>query len=111
MGVQMNDRLISSIEQVIRITLKLGDDVVLHEDSDLVSEIGLDSIEAFEAVATLHDLMGVRIPDDIDAKVFTKIGSIAGYVSRTYDVTVVDAFIAMDVRARLAEMVADSELS
>ncbi len=105
------DQLSARVEKVIRTALQLGSDVVLRPDSDLVNEIGLDSIEAFEAVATLHDLMGVRIPDDIDPKSFATVEKIASYVLASYDAATVRAFLEMDVERRLAELSASSDLS
>jgi acyl carrier protein len=107
----MIEQVTAHVEKVIRTTLKLGDDVTLQPNSDLVNEIGLDSIEAFEAVATLHELMGVRIPDDIDPKAFATIAKISAYLVKTYDADTVKAFVEMDVAARLAEMNDTSELS
>ena len=46
--------------------LKLGPDVSLTPEGDLIQQIGMDSIEAFDAVATLHELLEAAIPDDFD---------------------------------------------
>lgn len=107
----MIEQMVDHVEKVIRIVLQLGDDVTLQPDSDLVNEIGLDSIEAFEAVATLHELMGVRIPDDLDPKALATISKISQYLINTYDAAAVQAFVEMDVAAKLAEMDVGSELT
>lgn len=107
----MFDELAIHVEKVIRATLQLDDDVVLSPQSDLVNEIGLDSIEAFEAVATLHELMGVRIPDDIDPKAFTTIEKISQYLLDTYDSSTLKNFLDMDVTGRLAELSASDGLA
>lgn len=107
----MIEQMINHVEKVIRITLQLDDDVVLQPDSDLVNEIGLDSIEAFEAVATLHELMGVRIPDDLDPKALATIAKISQYLVGTYDADTIQTFAQMDIAAKLAEMDTSSELS
>jgi acyl carrier protein len=99
------------VEEIIRTTLKLGDDVALRPESDLVNEIGLDSIEAFESIATLHEMLGVRIPDDIDPKDLGSIAGIAAYVVRKYDANVVNTFMSIDVGAHLASMYDDGEFA
>lgn len=99
------------VEQIIRATLKLGNDVTLNADSDLVNEVGLDSIEAFEAMATLHDLLGVSIPDNLDPKLLASIQRIADYIVSTYTPVQVEAFLTMDFRERLASLNEDEALS
>lgn len=99
------------VEEIIRATLKLGDDVALRPESDLVNEIGLDSIEAFESVATLHEMLGVRIPEDLDPKAMGTIHGIAAYMIAKYDASKVAAFMELDVAAQLASMQDDGALS
>lgn len=104
------DIISSRVESIIRYTLGLGDDVALSPDSDLVSEVGLDSIEAFEAVATLHDLLGVRVADDLDPKSISTIRNIALYISDSCSPEVIERFLALDIKARLASMRSTDEL-
>jgi acyl carrier protein len=99
------------VEEIIRATLKLGSDVELNPDSDLVKEIGLDSIEAFESVALLHEMLGVRIPEDLDPKAMGTISNLSAYIVSKYDAAKVDAFLAIDVAARLASMHEGGELA
>lgn len=98
------------VEEVIRLTLNLKDDVTLQGDSDLVNEIGLDSIEAFEAVATLHELLGVRIPDRLDPKSLSTVDNIAAYIVANYEPAKVEAFLVMDIGAHLASLQDDGSL-
>lgn len=104
------EQVSARIGEVIRATLKLGDDVSLQAESDLVNEIGIDSIEAFESVAALHEMLGVRIPEDLDPKAMRSIRSIAGYIIEKYDAAKVQAFMTMDVAAELARLQDDGEL-
>lgn len=99
------------VEEIIRATLELGDDVVISPDANLVSEIGLDSIEAFESVAALHEILGARIPDDLDPKVLGTIREIAAYMFNKYDAEKIDAFMEIDIAARIASMRNDDELA
>lgn len=105
------EQISGRIEEVIRQTLQLGDDVVLKPESDLVTEIGLDSIEAFEAVATLHELLGARIPEDLDPKSIASIKSIADYILARSTAEQVGMFMSMDIAARLAELQDDGALT
>lgn len=104
------DAISTRVESIIRSTLGLGNDVFLTPDSDLVSEVGLDSIEAFEAVATLHDLLGVRVADDLDPKSIGSIRNIALYIADTCSPEVIENFMKLDLDARLAKMRDTDEL-
>ncbi len=105
------EELTAHVAKVIRSTLKLGDDVVLAPKSDLVNEIGIDSIEAFEAVATLHELIGVRIPDDIEPKSFASIQAITDYLVDTYEEGKIEAFTRMDIESRLEALNASGDVA
>lgn len=99
------------VEEIIRATLKLGSDVELDPDSDLVKEIGLDSIEASVSVARLHEMLGVRTPEDLDPKAMGTISNLSAYIVAKYDAAKVDAFMAINVAARLASMHEGGELA
>lgn len=77
--------------------LKLDDDIDLKLDADLIQQIGLDSIEAFDAVATMHELLDVAIPDDFSPKVVNSIRSLCGYVQTRFGQTAVERFLALDL--------------
>lgn len=77
--------------------LKLGEDIDLKVDIDLVQQIGLDSIEAFDAVATMHELIGVAIPDDFNPRVVSTIRGLSRYVLDHYEKTAIDRFLALDL--------------
>lgn len=97
-----HDHIAAQVERVIRATLRLKDDVVLRRDANLVDEVGMDSIEAFESVATLHDLLGARIPDRLDPKSLSTVDSIATYIAQSHDAERVQAFLTLNVEERLA---------
>ncbi|WP_440964837.1 acyl carrier protein [Massilia sp. GER05] len=105
------EKVVVRVEKIIRISLKLGDDVTLRPESDLVSEVGLDSIEAFEALATLHEMLGVRIPDDINPGDFGSIGGIAEYILRKFDADTIDKFMNVDIDAYMSSMYDDGEFA
>lgn len=97
-------QVMERVEEVIRATLQLGDDVILSPNSDLVNEIGLDSIEAFESVAALHELLGVRISEDFDPRAMSTIFSIATYILATFDDAKVGHFLSVNVADHFASM-------
>ncbi len=99
------------VGEIIRATLKLGDDIVLRPESDLVNEIGLDSIEAFELVAALHEMLGARIPEDINPRDMGSIAAISAYIVNQFNATIVDTFMTMDLDAHLASMYDDGEFA
>lgn len=100
----VSDDVVGRIEVIIRSVLALGSDVVLKPESDLVSVVGLDSIEAFESVATLHEILGVRIPEDIDPKAITSLRGMADYLVGRYDDSVIERFMTMDIENKLASL-------
>jgi acyl carrier protein len=57
--------------------MKLGNDVHIDPTAELTEQIGLDSIEAFDAIATLHELLDLPIPDDLNPKVVNSIRSLS----------------------------------
>ncbi len=77
--------------------LKLGPDVSLTPEGDLIQQIGMDSIEAFDAVATLHELLEAAIPDDFDPRVVSTVRGLATYVSSSFGTDMVKRFLAMDL--------------
>lgn len=77
--------------------LKLEEDIDLKVDVDLVQQIGLDSIEAFDAVATMHELIGVAIPDDFNPRVISTIRGLSQYVLDHYEKAAIDHFLALDL--------------
>ena len=77
--------------------LKLDEDIDLSVDSDLIQQIGLDSIEAFDAVATLHELLDLAIPDDFNPRVVNSIRSLCRYVDDQFGTAAVERFLALDL--------------
>lgn len=112
----MNDAVaadVSAVEEKIRgllvRLLKLGDDVELPAEANLTDQIGLDSIEAFDAVATLHELMDVSIPDDFNPASVNSIRALGAYVTDRFGADAVARFLAIDLEA-VAGMRADEEI-
>lgn len=95
-------------ELIVRL-LKLGDDVQLDPDSELIDQVGLDSIEAFDAVATLHELLGVSIPDDFDPRTVSTIRSLSRYVIGRFGSEAAERFLEVDLD-ELESMRGDEEL-
>lgn len=103
------DEVVQRIEMIIRNVLALGDDVQLEPDAELITAVGIDSIEAFESVATLHEILGVRIPDDLDPKSISSIRGMANYLQSRYSGETLDRFMTMDIAAKLSELKAAND--
>jgi acyl carrier protein len=87
----------AKLRDFIRAVLKLGDDVEIEPDVSLIEQIGLDSIEAFDAVATLHELLGVSIPDDFDPKATATLRSLGQYLIDRFGTGVAQRLLELDV--------------
>ena len=94
------DALEKKLTAFIIQVLKLADDVKIDPEKNLVEQIGLDSIEALDAVATLHELIGVSIPDHFNLKSVESLRSLANYVLTQFGAEAAHRFLALD----LAEM-------
>lgn len=81
---------------IIRV-LKLADDVKIDPEKDLVEQIGLDSIEALDAVATLHELMGVSIPDHFKLKSVESLRSLTNYILTQFGAEAAQRFLALNL--------------
>ncbi|HEY1256652.1 MAG TPA: phosphopantetheine-binding protein [Terracidiphilus sp.] len=79
--------------------MKLGDDVQLDVDADLVNQIGIDSIEAFDAVASFHELLDLPIPDDFNPRMANSIRNLAAYLINTHGEEAAERFLALDLDA------------
>jgi acyl carrier protein len=104
MGANNTQDISARIEAIIRNTLELGDDVKLTPESDLLTEVGIDSLEAFESVATLHELLGVKVPDDLAPKSIGTIKGMTDYIVARYSPEVIQHFLTLDIDARLKAM-------
>jgi acyl carrier protein len=85
--------------EFLKVTLKLGDDVEIDPRASLIDQIGLDSIEAFDAVATIHEIMGVTIPDDFSPKLISTLRELGDFIATRYEAAVVARFMACDFQA------------
>jgi len=93
----IGDAFENKLKDFIVEILKLGDDVQLDPVVDLVEQIGLDSIEAFDAVATLHELLGVSIPDNFDPKSVTSLRTLTEYVLNQFGAKTAERFLSVDL--------------
>ncbi len=56
------------------------DEGEVHPDSSLIDDLGMDSLDAVEAVFEFEEQYGMEIPDD-DIRKFTKVKDIVEYIS------------------------------
>lgn len=97
LNLELRTAFEDKLSAFIRRGLKLGDDVVIAADVDLGAQIGLDSIEAFDAVATLHELMQVSIPDDFNPRAVSTLRRLSEYVLRSFGDEAAQRFISIDL--------------
>ncbi len=93
----VRDALERKLASFIAQVLKLGDDVKIDPEKNLIAQIGLDSIEALDALATLHELMGVSIPDQFNLKTLESLRSLAVYIQRQFGPEAAQRFLEMDL--------------
>lgn len=98
------DSVSAQLVTLVRATLDIGNDVDLSPDADLIAEVGLDSIEAFEVLAALHALLGARIPKDLDPQIVRSVSGMSDYVLSRFAPDVVDQLVASDIAAKVAAM-------
>jgi len=89
-------KLIDCIRMLLR-----RDDVQIDPDAQLGEQTGLDSIDAFNLVATLHELMGVPIPDDFRPEAVMTVNRLSAYLRENYPQDALDKFLHADL-SRLA---------
>jgi acyl carrier protein len=85
------------IADILRKLLMIEDDIVLDVKADLVGQIGLDSIEAFDAVATLHEILGESIPITFNPKASNSIDLLGSYIHEQFGETGVNKILAVDI--------------
>lgn len=105
----MNTELEAKLTAILRHILMIEDDVELAADAELVQQIGLDSIEAFDAVATMHEIVGQPIPTDFNPKVSNSIRRLAGYIAQQFGDAGVQRILEVDI-ASIAQASASDEL-
>ncbi|MFO3795767.1 MAG: phosphopantetheine-binding protein [Anaerolineales bacterium] len=85
------------VTEILRALLKIEDDISLDVSADLVQQIGLDSIEAFDAVATVHEIIGQPIPNNFNPKVSNSIRLLAEYIQQEFGQEGAQKVLAADV--------------
>ncbi len=75
---------IDSVKQVIRESLRLGEDAELADDMPLVGgEYDLDSLDMLLVVTNIEKAFGIKIPErELGKHVFESITTLAGFVER-----------------------------
>lgn len=101
------EMLESRIIEFLKILFGSNDDSPDFKDidvnADLISEVGFDSLEAFETVVALHNFLEVDMPEDIEIDSISSIHNIAEYLFNTYDQDTIKEFLNKDL-SELAEM-------
>ena len=87
----------TKVTEILRTLLKIEDDIDLDVSADLVQQIGLDSIEAFDAVATVHEIIGQPIPNNFNPRISNSIRLLAQYIHQEFGDIGVQKVLATDV--------------
>jgi acyl carrier protein len=73
----------------------------MNFDMEVFSELGMDSIEAFEAVSALHELIDKKIPEDLDPASITNFHSLAEFIHENYTQEQIDIILSPDFPERV----------
>ncbi|HLO76006.1 MAG TPA: hypothetical protein VK196_06065 [Magnetospirillum sp.] len=104
-----DDARILAIKEVVLQTLqamfKLDPGLVSRIDSsaNLFDQIGIDSLQAFEAIITLHDIIEEEIPRDIDPNTISTLDTLAVYLDTHYSREHLQSLFDKDIAAILEE--------
>lgn len=101
----------NKVKELIGKMYKLTDDRIasLDPEKNLFQEIGIDSLEAFDAVVTLHEVLGVEIPRDIDPSTISNLGQLSNYLGTTYTPDVVQKLLDLNVEELLAQRASNDD--
>ncbi len=69
---------LEKVTELIKDTMNIEDKEITR-DTNLFDDLGFDSIEAFELVASMEDEFGITIPDE-DTSELKTIGNIVDYI-------------------------------
>lgn len=53
-------------------------------NDNLIDQVGMDSLAAFEFVVVIHEVMGVPLPEDVDLAAIDTIQGVATFLVETY---------------------------
>jgi acyl carrier protein len=85
--------------EFMKMVLRLGDDVTIDPTTNLIDQVGLDSIEAFNAVATMHEIMDQPVPDDFNPKVVATVRALADFLVKKYPEEALLKLVNADMKA------------
>lgn len=103
-NIEIINKLAEKTGKVLKGILNMSPEEVISLDGDLVEEVGIDSIEAFELLATVHEILNKKIPETLDRNAVTTLSAIGKYIAETFDKETVKNFLEMDVKSKLAEI-------
>jgi acyl carrier protein len=91
-----NQIITSKLKEYLSTFLNLSADINLDPALNLVDQIGLDSIEAFAAIATLHEILEVPIAENFNPKIAYTLKDLSLYLFENYDMATLEKFINYD---------------
>lgn len=75
----------ADVMQVLKQQLGFDDSVVISADTEIIEDLGADSLDAVEVVMALEDALGIEIPDDAQETMKT-VGDIIAYIDTVRNV-------------------------
>lgn len=82
----------------------------LQLDFDLMDDLGMDSIEAFESISALHELIDAEIPQDLDPASITNIRDLSRFMLENYTTEQIEIILSDDFPDRVKEIMNDNSL-
>src|ERR1700761_9325705 len=109
MSAQPETDLLTQVKQrvldLIQAMFKIEDATIARckDDANLFNQLGIDSLQAFDAVVTLHEIIREEVPRDVDPTAIASLNGIAGYLISQYPAERLNRLFEGDFAEILAE--------
>lgn len=93
--MNVSNQISEKIMLILKETQELTHEEVekIDWDGDLMTQVGFDSLQAFNMVTTLHEMMEAELPEGIDPSSITSVNEISKYIIDNYDRNIIDKII------------------
>lgn len=76
--------MIETLSLIIKNVKEESENILIREETDLIEEIGLDSLETIQFILGLEDEFNVEIDfDDFDFELLHRVGDLLEFIERT----------------------------
>ncbi|MBG90630.1 MAG: hypothetical protein CL521_02310 [Actinobacteria bacterium] len=90
--LQVGNQVLLFIKGVLQLDQTRLESISWSED--IKSQVGLDSLRAFDMIVYIHESLGVDLPENMGLEFEMTINGIASYIINQYDLELVEAFLA-----------------